>query len=63
MTRNITLLSNNDIDGLQLGKSARIFHLVQTVSNRLFLCLFVNFYYYLTKNHKQLCLSHLKTVA
>ncbi len=41
MTRNITLLSNNDIDGLQLGKSVRIFHLVRTASNRLFLCLFI----------------------
>ena len=51
MTRNITLLSNNDIDGLQLSKSVGLFHLMRTVSNRLFLCLSVNFYYYLTKNH------------
>ena len=63
MTRNITLLNSNEIGGLQKGKSDSLFHLFQTAVNRLFLCLFVNFLYYLTLNQNQRCLFHLKTVA
>ena len=63
MTRNITLLNNNEIRGLQVSKPSILFHLLQTVINRLFLCLYVNFLYYLTLNQNQQCLFHLKTVA
>ena len=63
MTRNITLLYNNEIGDLQVGKSVALFHFLQTAINRLFLCLFVNFLYYLTLNQNQQCLFHLKTVA
>lgn len=63
MTRNKTLLNNNEIGDLQVSKSVVSFHFLQTVTNRLFLCLFVNFYYYSTKNHNQQWLFHLKTVV
>ena len=63
MTRNITLLNNNEIGDLHMGKSVTLFHLLQTATNRLFLCLYVNFLYYLTLNQNQRCLFHLKTVA
>ena len=62
MTRNITLLNSNEIGGLQ-SKPIALFHFLQTDINRLFLCLFVNFLYYLTLNQNQQCLFHLKTVA
>ncbi len=62
MTRNITLLNNNEIGDLQ-SKSIALFHFLQTDINRLFLCLFVNFLYYLTLNQNQQCLFHLKIVA
>ena len=63
MTRNITLLNSNEIGGLQVGKSSILFHFLQTVTSRLFLCLYVNFLYYLTLNKNQRCPFHLKTVA
>ena len=63
MTRNITLLYNNEIGDLHVSKSTALFHYLQTDINRLFLCLNVNFLYYLTLNQNQRCLFHLKTVA
>ena len=63
MTRNITLLNNNEIGDLHMGKSVTLFHFLQTATNRLFLCLYVNFLYYLTLNQNQRCLFHLKTVV
>ena len=63
MTRKITLLYNNEIGNLHVSKSVTLFHFLQTGINRLFLCLFVNFLYYLTLNQNQQCLFHLKTVA
>ena len=63
MTRNITLLNNNEIGDLQVSKSAVLFHFLQTDIRRLFLCLFVNFLYYLTLNQNQRCLFHLKIVV
>ena len=63
MTRNITLLNNNEIGDLRMSKSGALFHFLQTGISRLFLCLFVNFLYYLTLNQNQQCLFHLKTVA
>ena len=63
MTRNITLLNSNEIGDLRMSKSGTLFHFLQTGISRLFLCLFVNFLYYLTLNQNQQCLFHLKTVA
>ena len=63
MTRNITLLNNNEIGDLHMSKSVALFHFLQTATNRLFLCLYVNFLYYLTLNQNQRCLFHLKIVV
>ncbi len=40
MTRNITLLSNNDIDGLQMGKSIGSFHFYRRLDT-VFFCVFL----------------------
>lgn len=64
MTQNKTLSLNNRQDDLQVSKSDSVFHLLRTVLKTVFfLCYFSSNIYYLTKNHKQQCLSHLKIVV
>ena len=63
MTQNKTLSWSYKVGGLQMSKSDIIFHFLQTVLSRLFLCPSVNSYNYLTKNHNQQWLFHLKTVV
>lgn len=62
--RRILSLSLKNKD-LQDGKSVSTFHYYSRTifTNRLFLCLLLRNINYLTLNHKQQCLFHLKTVA